>query len=61
MDKCIVIVNNSTTNAELMNAQYQHTFTISQGNRFLGSYIGTAELTDAYVDEKVSGWTEAIE
>jgi len=46
--------SNNTTQAELLNAQYQHSFEISHGNRFLGSFIGTTDLTDNYINDKVS-------
>lgn len=62
MEKSVLIIATKNANkAELLNTQYQYDFKISHGHCFLGRFIGTPELTDLWVEDKVSDWTEAIE
>lgn len=48
------------TNVEFLNALYKHSFDMHLSSHFLGSFIGTLNLTDKLVDEKISGWVEAM-
>lgn len=62
MEKCVLITHpSSETTAEVLNAKFNYSFAISQGSRFIGSFIGTPNLTKEWVENKISGWAEEIE
>ena len=62
MEKCILIViPSSIANAESLNTLYSHSFNIHLVSYFLGSFIRTPEITDTWVDKKISSWIEAID
>ena len=47
MEKCILSINpKNDVSAAALNTLHQHTFKISHGERFLGSFIGAQALTD---------------